>query len=307
MTKTKLLLAGITLLLLENFVINIDNQVQFILFFIGIVTLGIPHGAADLLVANKNAINSNQSFTKLKFFLHYIGNLLLFGIILYFLPFLGILLFLAFAAYHFGETDLHQFNTTSFIGKLFIFSYGLLILATILLTNFETIKPLLVYANLGEKFSLFFVFIENNNYTILSFIGILFFMATFIYFNTVGKQIHHKEKFLVELGIIIVVLYNLPLILGFTFYFVCWHSLLSIQKIIKYLHKDNFSTPKKTIFQISIFSAIALVGIALFGLSGVMFLNNSTQIIYIIFGLAVLTAPHMQIMYDMYTNMRKKT
>ena len=44
----------------------------------------------------------------------------------------------------------------------------------------------------------------------------------------------------------------------------------------------------------------------LFGIAGFMFVNNNTLVIYVLLGLAVLTAPHMQIMHTMYNNIRRK-
>jgi hypothetical protein len=52
---------------------------------------------------------------------------------------------------------------------------------------------------------------------------------------------------------------------------------------------------------------LAIVGILLFGITGFMFLNSHTMVIYVILGLAVLTAPHINIMHSMYKNIRVKT
>ena len=43
---------------------------------------------------------------------------------------------------------------------------------------------------------------------------------------------------------------------------------------------------------------------AIFGLSGFMFVNQNTIMGYLFLGLAVLTAPHLQIMHDMYHQIR---
>jgi hypothetical protein len=54
---------------------------------------------------------------------------------------------------------------------------------------------------------------------------------------------------------------------------------------------------------------LAMVGILIFGWSGMMFVSSDAIMVYVFIGLAVLTAPHMQIMYDMYNSIRshKKT
>ena len=50
-----------------------------------------------------------------------------------------------------------------------------------------------------------------------------------------------------------------------------------------------------------------MAGIVLVGLAGFMFINSDAIILYVFLGLAVLTAPHMQIMHDMYRNMRSQS
>ena len=94
------------------------------------------------------------------------------------------------------------------------------------------------------------------------------------------------------------------MILGFTFYFVVWHSVLSLKNIVNYLRRDGMFSTGIIAKQITIFSAIALGGIALIGLSRVMFGNINAMMSYVFIGLAVLTAPHMQIMHNMYLNIR---
>ncbi|MBC8111365.1 MAG: hypothetical protein H7Y04_09930 [Verrucomicrobia bacterium] len=96
------------------------------------------------------------------------------------------------------------------------------------------------------------------------------------------------------------VLYNVPMILGFTFYFVIWHSLLSLRNIINYLRKDNLISNMLITKNIIFYSSLAMIGVVILGSAGFMFINTSTVTVYIFSGLAVLTAPHMQIMHDMY-------
>ena len=60
MTKSLLLLFGILILVLEFFIFSVPEKIQFIFFITGILTLGVPHGAADLLVAIQNAKGENK-------------------------------------------------------------------------------------------------------------------------------------------------------------------------------------------------------------------------------------------------------
>jgi hypothetical protein len=95
------------------------------------------------------------------------------------------------------------------------------------------------------------------------------------------------------------------MLLGFTFYFVVWHSVLSLNNITAYLRKNNLYTLNNIKKEIILYSVLAIGGIALFGLTGFMFINSRAMVGYLFLGLAVLTAPHMQIMHDMYTSLRQ--
>ena len=94
------------------------------------------------------------------------------------------------------------------------------------------------------------------------------------------------------------------MLIGFSFYLVVWHSVLSLNKIVFYLKNNNGYSEYIITKQILLYSTLAIGGIGLFGLTGFMFISSHAMAGYIFLGLAVLTAPHMQIMYDMYNSIR---
>ena len=305
MLRIFLILVGFVLLVFVQQIQAISVQSQFVIFLIGIFLLGVPHGAADLLVATKNARFTKKNFSNSSFFLNYIGRLLLFAVTLWLFPLVGNLLFIFFAAYHFGETDLYQFKTNGLAGKLFVISYGLVILGVILLNHFEDIRPMMQQFDAGIKHQYFINWLDANRYTILSFLGVLFFATTFFYFSTNHVNQPQNGQFLVQFALLLLILYNLPMVLGFTFYFVVWHSVLSLKNIVDYLRKDGLFGLATITKQIFFYSLLAMSGILLFGFAGSMFVNKDTMMVYIFLGLAVLTAPHMQIMNEMYNSFRK--
>ncbi len=306
MLRIALLISGCLLLFFQQYILPVDTRTQFIIFIVGIILLGVPHGAADLLVASQNAETIKHSFSKVKFLVVYLSRLFAFAATLWYFPVTGNLLFIFFAAYHFGETDLHQFKTNTFLGKAFVIFYGLLILTVILLHHFEEVKPLYQMFQAGKENIEFINWIDIHRYNIISITGILFFTTTFIYFLlNFSNDNRDKGQFLIRLAIILFILFNLPMLLGFTFYFVVWHSVLSLNNIINYLQKENAYSKKNITRQIVQYSLLAISGIGLFGLTGFMFISNNAIVGYLFLGLAVLTAPHMQIMHDMYNSLRQ--
>ena len=308
MKKILLLSLGFALLLLQHYLVTIQQNAQYLIFITGILLLGVPHGAADLLVAARNADLSEKIFSKQKFFIIYLGRLALFACILFFIPVAGNILFIFFAAYHFGETDLYQFKTNTLAGKIFVISYGLVILSVILLHHFDDVKPIYLLFESGRQNQAIIDWISTNRYFILSVNGFLFFAATFIYFLK-NKHLDNSDTgyFLVRFACILFILFNLPMLLGFTFYFVVWHSLLSLGNIVGYLRTKNEVSFKTIVKQILLYSFLAIVGIVVFGLTGIMFVSENAVAGYIFLGLAVLTAPHLEIMYNMYGTIRQKT
>ena len=306
MIRFVLLLLGCTLLLSHQYLFPVNTHLQFIIFLTGIILLGVPHGAADLLVANHSANADKKVFSKIRFLIIYISRLFLFAAILWLFPVAGNLLFIFFAAYHFGETDLHQFKTNTLLGKLFVFSYGLLILAVILLHHFEEVKPIYQLFRAAKENEPSINWIDTNRYYILSGTAVLFFTTTFVYFLKNGNNdINEKGQFLIRLAVILFILFNLPMLLGFTFYFVVWHSVLSLNNIILYLRNNNTYSLHIISKQILLYSLLAITGIGMFGLTGFMFISSNAIAAYIFLGLAVLTAPHMHIMHHMYNNLRR--
>jgi Brp/Blh family beta-carotene 15,15'-monooxygenase len=307
MVKIILLMSGFLLLLFQQYVLTFEANTQYLIFIAGVLLLGVPHGAADLLVATRNADLSEKKFSKKKFLLVYIGRLIAFACILFLFPLAGIILFIVFAAYHFGETDLHQFKTNTLPGKIFVISYGMVILSVILLHHFEDVIPIYQLFESYEGGRAVINWLSLHRYYILSASGILFFLSAFIYFFK-NNHLDNSDNghFLIRFACILFILFNLPMLLGFTFYFVVWHSMLSLNNIVSYLRQNNKVSYKTISSQILFYSLLAIMGIVIVGLTGSMFINKNAFTGYIFLGLAVLTAPHMEIMYKMYSDIRKK-
>lgn len=303
MLKNLILLAGLLLMLLNANLYEFSEQLQLKVFIIGIIIFGIPHGGADRLVASKNLSYRNKQFSKFRFNLVYLGNVGLVSLLLICFPVLGFTLFLFLSAYHFGESDLHALSGQTILGKMVTFNYGILILAVIFLPEFKQVQAGIesLHSNPGSLKCL--DWITAHNLSILTTIAIFFVLISGIYFYTNKSVFKASYVQLIQNAVLILILYKLPLLLSFSFYFLFWHSMLSLKNILRYLLKDGSGHAGMVYKEIAINSGIATAGIFLFGYLGYNFSQNQNLIVYAVLGLAVLTASHMQIMHQMYQNL----
>jgi len=304
MLKRSLLIIGLLMLINQTYFYPLSLQVQTYIFLAGVVICGIPHGAADLLISVKEASDRKVPFSHLNFFSKYLGRLLAFLALLLLLPSVGLIVFIIIGSFHFGETDLNRLDTDSIKGSFLSFSYGLVVISVIVLGHFQEVKTLLLLFQSGQNHAHLINWVDRYKVVMLSISLILFFSTVFIYFLGNTENPESSGEFLVDFSVLVFITFNLPMILGLTFYFIFWHSILSIKNIVAYFNKDNYFPFMVIIRQICFYSFLAIIGILLFGITGFMFLNSSTMVIYMILGLAVLTAPHINIMHIMYKGIR---
>jgi beta-carotene 15,15'-dioxygenase len=299
-----LLITGFFLLAIHKFFI-IPVNVQLVIFFTGILLLGLPHGAADVLVATLNARKTSKKFSFKNFLTSYLLKLVLFGLGFYFFPILATILFVVIAAFHFGETDLFYIRSETITGRLFVFLYGMMILVLILLIHLEEIKPILELIDASWRNDFLLKMAETNRITIIFLSLFLFFISAFIYFIKHPESIGASGGFIIHLLFLFILLYELPFIVGFSFYFICWHSVLSLHKIRSYLVSPGRFSNREFLKQVGIYSSIAVAGILMAASFGFVLLDSNALVTAVILGLAVLTAPHMEVMHEMYAALRR--
>lgn len=99
--------------------------------------VGIPHGALDGY--------THQSNSRLvHFIVRYLGMMALVGSIWWISPVLGLTLFLLYSAWHFGETDLKEWQGGQ---PLLSILWGMMVLAILMLPHLEEVRVLLSYMN----------------------------------------------------------------------------------------------------------------------------------------------------------------
>ena len=262
----------------------VEDSVAFLL----IVSLGILHGANDLLILSKGKKNKN---TYLKHLFVYLLIMLFCVLTYFFSSFLAISLFILLSSYHFGEEHLGEKIAVNSIFNFFYYmSYGVFIFSMLFYESTANVDEIMreltntTFTKLQIKFSLM----------LSSFI--LLVMSLYL----VLKKIVDVKKLLKEifyLGLLFLVFKTSTLILSFAIYFILWHSIPSIINQVEFVYgdltkKSLLSYVKKAI----IYWVISIIGMfVIYQLIPHMSLFST--IIFVV--LFAVTAPHTWVMYRM--------
>jgi hypothetical protein len=92
---------------------NISLENQILGSFLLIILFGIPHGAIDNVILISTSKISTQQF-----YFFYIFSIIVYIIIWLIIPTYAFIFFLIMSAYHFGESQLVNYNISSLFNKL---------------------------------------------------------------------------------------------------------------------------------------------------------------------------------------------
>jgi lycopene beta-cyclase len=125
-----------TLFSLSNFP-EIRNIVGYTALIIGMICVGLPHGAVDHLIESKT-----WDYKKAPRFIgQYLALIACMGIIWYIAPIFALIAFLGYSAWHFGQADIRQWS----ISNLLTLPWGVTLLLYILGTHQNETSSILSY------------------------------------------------------------------------------------------------------------------------------------------------------------------
>lgn len=270
------------------FSIQFGKPIEDSIAFILIISLGIMHGANDLLILSLKKINNNRYKKNLFIYLGIVSFCVIFYVIN---PIIAIYLFIVISSYHFGDEHLSEKVTiNSYFESFYYIVYGLLIFSMLFyeaLFEVNTIMLELTKTTFSEvlvKYTFFF-----------SLISFVLMNAFLLWKEKIDSKVFFKELFF--LGLLFLVFKTSSLILSFAIYFIFWHSIPSIIHQILFISGDI--SKNSILFYVKkafLFWLISIVGLfVLYQLiPEVTFL--STIVFVILFS---VTAPHIWVMYKM--------
>ena len=267
---------------------------QDILGFLLILSIGIIHGANDLLIIKKYTRKDSLK-SQISYFLYYLGLVFLGFVFFYVFPSIALLSFVLVSIYHFGEQhwESNLLSTNIYIGKIFpIILHGLTFFLIIFINNIDLVNEVLASFNA--------IFLD---YFVLKTLLIIIFS---LYILMLLSSKLFREYFLSEF-LFFLLLYFLTmsstLIYGFSIYFIFFHSILSIKDQVRYIYEDD----KSQFIKKYLISALPYFLLALIFLIGFyLFIDlESINVLPIIFTfLAAITFPHVIVIEKMYSTMK---
>jgi Brp/Blh family beta-carotene 15,15'-monooxygenase len=268
---------GIGIALLFILIPNLPIAVQFGVFGVILVLVGIPHGGIDHLIHNPEIRPKGL----VHFIIRYLLLMSAYGLLWWLLPVAALIAFLAMSAYHFGQSHfLEQGQLQPKEGILYLLK-GSFFLSVILFGDWEMTQEIL---------SPILTISLPENYRLLS-MGLL--MAC----SLLGHGWKNRSLSLgdaLDYLVLVPLLYLSPLLISFAVYFGFWHSLPSMLAEYKYLSQHpTFNSPLKFGKQLLPFSGISLIGITAILIIGMKFLDSSQLYLLFFVMISLISLPHI--------------
>jgi len=268
---------------------------QDIVGFLLILSVGVIHGANDLLIIKKYTKKDSLK-NQISYFLFYLGLVLLGFLFFYVFPSIALLSFVLVSIYHFGEQHWESISLTIDKykgGKIFpIILHGSIFFLMIFQNNIDVVNDVL--SN--------FIPIILDHFVLQIFLSILFSIYVIILLSSDLFRRYFLGEFLFFILLYLLTM-NSTLIFGFSIYFIFFHSILSIKDQVRYIYEDDKSQYiKKYLINALPYFLLALI----FLIGFYLFVDiESIDILPIIFTfLAAITFPHVIVIEKMYSSMK---
>ena len=266
-----------------NFVLSIENQ--YIISFVLIFTFGLIHGANDIQLIQKKTLNYNVNFFTYSILLYFF--IVILGILIFFyVPKFGLIFFIIFSSFHFGEQHLGSYNLDSkniFMKSLLYTSYGSTILS--LLFSLQWLNTHVIIYEISE------LFVSKKAMELYFYLGFITFFIISLVFKNFRKFLLIEISLIIFLGLFFS---KAPLLLSFAIYFVFWHSIPSILDQLNFLYGSDNSRKMRYLVSSLPYWIMSILGLLIFYF---YFHAKSEPFFPLFFSfLAAITFPHTIVM-----------
>ncbi len=271
------------LLFLQTWSPELCRAVSLAVGLIGLFSVGIPHGALDHLLETKQI----QGRPKFSFVLGYVSIAAVYLAFWLIAPTLSLVFFLLFSIWHFGSTDVFEWNLDAF-QSIKSWFWGTLVFALILFGHWNETQEILGHMNIQPL---------NISKEVSKTIFLLVSIACLMF------GILQKSKQILLTSLILMVSVYLPLLTSFGLYFIGLHSVrgwLHIQKSFNTSHTNIFK--KSLPFTVGAF--LLFIGLVISKSMNIdIALSGNVVSLSFIF-VACISFPHVLSMTKFYRSLR---
>ncbi len=196
------------------------NSFDTCIVVVGLLLVGIPHGALDHLT---EGLVKEKKVT-FKFIVYYLALMVPIFLIWTYAPLMGLIFFLVYSAWHFGQTDIENWG---FSNPILAFLWGMSLLCFLFGTHFKEFNYILKLINVGGIPDL-----VNVQYWSYLFLIWPLFIA-----------VYKQKWYWIGLIIYFFLAQNLGLLLSFGLYFLVHHSYtgwLDLKNRLQFSHRKMF-------------------------------------------------------------------
>lgn len=280
---------------------EISISTQLVICTPFLLFLGIPHGAIDNVLYLRDRKISNFKF---------IGTYLVIiaaNVVLWFVaPVMAYVLFLILSAYHFGQSQFsHYFKSQPPLLKVLFSVWGLAILSALVFFNIEEVYQIMADSSEFSRFGI----VHGEIFMMYFFFGSFFSTIAILIYLSITKAISIETLMmeLLVLSLILICFFLMPLLIGFTLYFVILHSFKVLREEFNFLmNEKKVKSIKSFTAMITPFTLLSIFGIAfLFGMIYLDIFNISYGYCLLIV-ISSITLPHVFVMDNFYKLLFKR-
>ncbi|QJD97798.1 beta-carotene 15,15'-dioxygenase, Brp/Blh family [Mucilaginibacter robiniae] len=280
----------------------IPLPMQLVFLMVSLLLTGIPHGALDHLVQQEQSRRQQGRFRLMLFLGRYVAIMLLYALAWYVFPQLSLSFFLLISCWHFGETDISLMPQTPVLTALLRLLYGISVLVWILLPHQFEVSPILLHmvTRNGLIYSHWTAIASNSSWLIPASSMVILVASIVTAFIRQGNRYCYWLR--LQLVVVLLCGYALPLLPAFALYFAGWHSLITLFNIKGFITDGN-TTHNKPLLILWLkalpFSLIAITGLVAAGYSFRRYAPLFDPLPLLFVFLSLITLPHMEVMHKL--------
>ena len=270
---------------------NYQDMIGFAL----VLSVGLIHGANDLLIIKKNS-KFSSNYSQFWPFFTYVGLVFIGFTFFYLFPSFALIAFIIVSVYHFGEQHLEAITITKSLKNNYRFisivSHGIILFTIIFMNNINTVNNVFLSFKIN--------FLNSNTLNIILITTAIVYISTLVINKYLTSFIFSEILFFILFYFLSL---SSTLILCFSVYFIFFHSILSIKDQVKYIYGSNDNNSlKRYILNSMPYFILAIIFLILF--YNYTEIDNSDLLPIIFTFLAAITFPHVIVIEKMYRSMK---